>query len=238
VLGVAAAFVVGVVLLVMWRRGQSVKTEQSDAMAIQAVGLFTNGQFQESLDHANSIRSQFPGSRGAVMADYVGAKAQMQLGLFVDAERAFRDYLKESSKEPFFEQAAQHGLAASLEGQRRFAEAAQMYEDLAAEAPEGLVDQTLLDAARAHELSGSLEQARSLLETVIQKDGIESRRARVQLAGLEAAANPHGEGRVPVAAPASPDSVEAGVEGPGASRAPVPEGDDTAPESEPASNTP
>lgn len=207
VLGATATLIVGIVLLVTWGRGQSAKGEQSDTMAIQAVALFANGRFQESLDHANNLRAQFPGSRGAVVADYVRGKAQMQLGSFLDAEQAFRDYLKESAKEPFFEQAAKHGLAASLEGQRRFAEAGRMYEELAAEVPEDLVDETLLDAARALELGGSAEQARSLLEKVIQKDGAESRRARVQLAALEAAARATGEGRMPT--PATADSAEA-----------------------------
>ena len=204
VLGVAAAVIAIVVLLVMWGRGQSVKTEQSDVMAIQAIGMLTNGQFQQSLDQATAIRSEFPGSRGAAIAAYVHAKSQLQLGAFVDAERGFRDYLKESSEEPFFENAAKQGLAASLEGQRRFNEAGQMYEELANQSPEELADQSRLDAARAYELGGSTQQARGLLEGVIAKDGRQSRQARVQLAALEVGLNAIGEGRLPEPVQAAP----------------------------------
>ena len=197
VLGIAAAVVAGVVLLVMWGRGHSVKTEQSDTLAIQAIGMLTSGQFQRSLDQATTIRTQFPHSRGAAIAAYAHAKSQLQLGAFVDAERGFREYLSESSKEPFFEQAAKSGLAASLEGQRRFSEAGQVYEELAAQSPEALADQALLDAARAYELGGSTQQARSLLERVLEKDGLQSRQARVQLAALDVGLQAIGEGRVP-----------------------------------------
>lgn len=197
VLSVVAALVIGIVVLVMWGRGRTEKTEQSDVLAVQALGLFTNGQFQQSLDQSASIRVQFPGSRGAAISAYVHGKSQLQLGAFVDAERSFRDYLSESSKEPFFEHAARQGLAASLEGQRRFAEAGQLYEELAALAPEELADTARLDAARAYELGGAAQQARSLLEAVIAKEGPQARQARVQLAALEAAENAIGEGRVP-----------------------------------------
>jgi len=188
----------------MWGRGQSAKGDTSDTLAVQAIGLFTNGQFQPALDQANSIRTQYPGSRGAAIAAYVRGKAQLQLGVFVDAERAFTDYLNESSKERFFEEAAKRGLAASLEGQRRFAEAGQMYEDLAAEVSDPLVDTTLLDAARAYELGGATQKAKEVLERVIQKDGAQSRTARVQLAALEVSVQAVGEGRVPEPAADAP----------------------------------
>ncbi len=210
VLGVGAALIVGIVLLVMWGRGQSTKTETSDILAVQAIGLMTNGQFQPALDQSNAIRTQYPGSRGAAIAAYVRGKSQLQLGVFVDAERAFRDYLNESGKEPFFEDAAKRGLAASLEGQRRFAEAGQLYEDLAAESPEELVDPTLLDAARAYELAGLSDRAKAVLERVIAKDGAQARTARIQLAALEVALNAVGEGRVPEPPAPSTDSVPEG----------------------------
>jgi len=207
VLGVGAAVVAGIVLLVMWGRGQSEKTEQSDVMAIQAIGMLTSGQFQQSLDQAKAIRAQYPGSRGAAIAAYVHGKSQLQLGAFADAERSFQDYLKESSEEPFFENAAKQGLAASLEGQRRFNEAGKIYEELADQSPEPLADQTRLDAARAYELGGSTKEARTLLEGVIAKQGLQSRQARVQLAALDVGLNAIGEGHLPEPVPAPADST-------------------------------
>ncbi len=240
VLGVAAALIVGVVLLVMWGRGQSAKTAESDILGVQAIGLLANGQFQQALDHSNTVRAQFPGSRGAAIAAYVRGKAQLQLGVFVDAERAFRDYMNESSKEPFFERAAKRGLAASLEGQRRFGEAGQLYEELAAESPDELIDQTLLDAARAYELGGAPQQAKTLLERVIDNDGLQARQARIQLAGLEAATNAFGEGKIPepAAAPA-PGAESTGGEA-AAQEAPQDTtrgGGESADESQPEENT-
>jgi tetratricopeptide (TPR) repeat protein len=187
VLGVAAGAAALVVLITLWSHGRQEKTSTADMRASSVVAAFSAGQFDTALQMADAILSSHPGTRGAVIASYIKGKAQLQLGKAAEAEQSFRSYLAASGKAPFFETAAQQALAATLETEGRYAEAAEMYQTLAAKLEEPLAVDARLDAARAYRLAGSTDRAKALLQELQEKESATSRRVRIELAIMEAA---------------------------------------------------
>ena len=187
VLGIAAGAGAVVVLFTLWSHGRQEKTSTSDLRATSVVAAFTAGQFDVAQQMADAVLASHPGTRGAVIASYIKGKAELQLGKATEAEQSFRSYLASSSKAPFFETAAQQGLAATLETEGRYADAAEMYQTLATKLGEPLADDARLDAARAYRLAGATDRAKVLLQELKEKESATSRRARIELAILDAA---------------------------------------------------
>lgn len=187
VLGVTGAVILAVVLAVFWSRSRTTKAIESDQQASVMVSNLVAGQYQNCVDLANQLQNNYGGTRAAILADYVKGKAQLQLGSYQEAEQSFRSYLDKSSKAPFYEKSAQLGLAASLEGQSRYSEAAERYQTLAGHLIENEADEAMLCSARAYRLAGDTEKARAVLQGVIDKGQPSARQARIELAVLNAA---------------------------------------------------
>lgn len=166
VVGVLVGVVVLLVLGVLWVRDSRHRGVASDQSFSQVVLGYANGQYDQALQAAQNLQSQSPGSRGAVMAQYVAGMCQLQLGKFAEAEQSLRGYLQTATKAPFYESAARPALAAALEAQERHAEAAAMYQEAASGAPELQASQLKLQAARAFRAAGSVDQAKAILQTL------------------------------------------------------------------------
>jgi len=186
VLGTVGAVVLAIILVVFWSRSRGEKKVESDQQASIVVSSYVAGQYESSIQQAVQLQTTFGGTRAAVIADFIKGKAELQLGRFADAEQSFRSYLERSSKAPFYQQAAEVGLAASLEGQGRFREAGEKYATLAGSLKDDQADEMLLNAARAYRLGGALDQARPLLQKIIENDKAGARPARLELAVLDA----------------------------------------------------
>lgn len=207
VLGVTGAVVLAIVLAVFWSRSRATKAIESDQQASVLVSNLVAGQYQNSVDLANQLQNSYGGTRAAVLADYVKGRAHLQLGQYAEAEQSFRAYLDKSSKAPFYETAAQQGLAASLEGQNRFAEAAERYQALGSTLPADLADAAILSAARAYRLAGDADKARSLLKGLVDKDAASARQARIELAVLDAVGTPQPLWGATIPSPAMPNTL-------------------------------
>jgi tetratricopeptide (TPR) repeat protein len=188
-IGGILALIVVVVLVSFWTRGRSERSLESNVRAEASVGAFAVGEYQTALQMADAVVASYPGTRAASLASYVTGQANLQLGNFIAAEQGFRRYLDGSKKEKFYEQSGQLGLAASLEGQQRFAEAANLYIQTASSLPKNLAQQASMDAARCWRLAGSYDQAESLLEQVVSEGEMLSSRATLELAVVEALRN-------------------------------------------------
>jgi len=187
VLGIAAAVVVAIVLVVFWARGQAQKAREADVRFAQVIAAFSAGQSEPAAQIAITMQSEFAGSRAAILATYIAGRCQLQLGKFPEAEESFRKYIASASKAPFYAQAATRGLAAAVEAQGRAAEAAALYQEAAAALPEPLASEARLDAARALRVAGSLDQAKDLLESIVAQNTDLTSQARIELALLSSA---------------------------------------------------
>lgn len=206
------AIIIVVVLLVFWSRGRTERSLDANVRAEAAVGAFAVGEHQTALQMADGVVATYPGSRAATLASYVAGQSNLQLGNFIAAEQGFRRYLEGASKEPFYENSAQLGLAASMEGQRRFAEAANLYIQTAEVLAASLANQARMDAARCWRLASSYDQAESLLQQVVNDGELLASRASVELAIVEALRNS--------TTPAAPSETPAETETPSSEATP------------------
>lgn len=170
VVGVAVGVLVLIVLGVLWVRDTRQRGTAADQTLSQVVLGYANGAYDQALQLALDLQTQNPGSRGAVMAQYMAGMCQLQLGKFAEAEQSLRAYVEAASKAPFYESAARPALAAAIEGQERHAEAAAMYQEAAVAAPEPQASQLKLKAARAFRAAGSMAQAKSILQALATGD--------------------------------------------------------------------
>jgi tetratricopeptide (TPR) repeat protein len=189
VIGGVLALVVIIVLLVFWSRGRSERSTEANVRAEASVGAFSVGEYETSLQMADGVMASYPGSRAAVLAAYVSGQSNLQLGNFIAAEQSFQRYLDGVDKEPFYENSARRGLAASLEGQQRFREAAAIYLQAADAVSGQLAEETRIDAARCWRLAGDFDQAERLLQQVAAGDDVLASRASLELAVVEALRN-------------------------------------------------
>ena len=188
-IGAVLAVAIVSVLLVFWTRGRSERALDSNVRAEASVGAFAVGQYQTALQMADGIIASYPDTRAASLAYYVAGQSNLQLGNFIAAEQGFQRYLSSAHKELFYEKSGQLGLAASFEGQQRFAEAANLFVQTAETLPDNLAEQARMDAARCWRLAGSYDQAERLLEQVVNDGELLSSRATIELAVVEALRN-------------------------------------------------
>jgi len=186
-LGVVAGIVVIGVLAMLWRQDVQQKSTQANQSLSQVVVGYANGQFDQVIELSNSLQTTNPGSKSAVMSKYLAGASMMRLGRFAEAEQSLRAYLAEAAKYPFYENAAQTALASSLEAQGKFADAAAIYQELAAKLGEPLASEAQLSAARALGRSGSVDQAKAILQKLAGDNGTKAREARIELAILQSA---------------------------------------------------
>ena len=190
-LGVLAGVAVVIGLGLLWRHDARQKTVQAGQGLSQVISAYASNQPEQVIERANALQTSSPGSPGAVAAKYLAGAAQLQLGRFADAEQSLRVYLESSAKMPMYENAAREALAAALESQNKFAEAAAEYQGLAAKLEGPAALRVKLDAARALREAGSLAEAKSLLEQ-LAKEPVTAQEAKLQLAIIDnlAAARP------------------------------------------------
>jgi TolA-binding protein len=186
-LGVIAGVIVVALLAMLWRQDVRHKASAADESLSQVVVGYANGQYDQVVELSNSLQTTGPGSKAAVLSKYLAGASQMRLGRFPEAEQSLRAYLAEASKYPFYADAAQSALAASLEAQGKSAEAAAIYQEQAAKLSEPLASEAQLAAARALGRAGQTDQAKAILEKLAGENGAKAREARIELAILQSA---------------------------------------------------
>lgn len=184
VLGVAAGVIIVVALGVLWSRDRVSKTQQSAESLSAVISAFGNGAYDQSMELATAAQTQHPGTPSAALATYFVGASQLRLGRFAEAEASLRAYLAQAGKAPFYEQAAQVALGAALEGQKKYAEAAQLYQTEAAKMPDAVAADVQLDAARALRQAGQKDQAREILQKLAEGTTAAGRQAKIDLAVL------------------------------------------------------
>ncbi len=189
VLGVAAGIVLIVVIGVLWSRDHAARAAAADSSISEVVLGFAGGNYQATLDAANAVQASHPGTEAARNAKYFAGASQLRMGQFPEAEQTLRAYLADTGPKGFYEHAARAAVAASLEGQSKFADAAAIYQEEANVLPEALANDARLDAARALRLAGSVDQAKGILTKLSELTNapMVARQAKIELAVIESA---------------------------------------------------
>lgn len=186
-LGILAGVAVIIAVGVLWTRDARQKAHRADTNLSSAVMAYATGQYDKAVQVANDLQTSAAGTDAALLAKYVAGASQLRLGRFQEAETSLRSYLDSASKNPFYENAARGALASTLEAQGRFADAAGLYQELAGKLPEPMSIDAEIDAARALAAAGSVDQAKAILQKHATGTTQQARKARIELAILDAA---------------------------------------------------
>jgi tetratricopeptide (TPR) repeat protein len=188
VLGAAGGVIVVVLIAVLWSRDHAARDAAAASSISEVVLGFASGNYQSTLDAANAVQTSHPGTDAAQNAKYFAGACQLRMGQFPEAEQTLRAYLADTGTKGFYEHAARAALAASLEGQKKFADAAALYQEEANTLPEALANDSRLDAARALQRAGSVDQAKEILQKLSElTNSPVARQAKIELAVIESA---------------------------------------------------
>jgi len=191
-IGLVAVVVVILVSMMVIRSRRATELDAGAALT-SATQALNSGLIEQAEQQLNEIVADYPGTRSAGAATcYLGTIAYEQ-GRVDEALDRFEEYLSRYGGTGNLRQVALEGKASVHEQHREFAEAAQVYRDLALDArdiPEAF-SRFMLNAMRCYRSASDWESAKLAATEIIQADP-ESHfagEARVALAEAEARAN-------------------------------------------------
>lgn len=213
--------VVGILAIVLGAIGWGYLSSQQDAEAEEALGsilaYYETGDLETALNGTDTapglleIAEEY-GDKTA--ASFFAADALFQLGRYDEAA----EYFRQVDLGGLFGASATAGLAAVHEMQGELAEAGELYERAAGDFPgEATAPGYLLDAGRAYQGAGQLEDAERVYQRAVEEfeDTPEATVAAVELASVVAARNAVGEATGGIEPGPEPDSTAAAAPAPG-----------------------
>ena len=161
--------------------------EEAQSLFGEALTYYMAGQIPSAGQRFEQVHEHAPGTREGVYALYFSGKCALLEGRNLEAIEIFDAYLDSGSEHAFFRDAALAGKAAALENERRFAEAAALYLELARDpVTTGFNEKEYLEKAaenfkNAHDTDMALETMEELLDLVT---GVEKRDLEIEIALL------------------------------------------------------
>lgn len=153
----------------------------------EAMSYFIAGQLSAAEETFKVVREQGGGSRDAVYSRYLIGKCALEDRRYLEAIEAFDDYMASAGKYDFFYDAAMAGKATALENERRFEEAAAVFEQLASHPKTNSFDKKsyLTSAAENYKKSNQKEKALEVMEQLLElSEGVEKRDLEVEISIL------------------------------------------------------
>jgi tetratricopeptide (TPR) repeat protein len=128
----------------------------------------TEQQWTEIESVARAVSDAEAGSDIAMASDLLQAAANLKLGKFAESAALYRELLS-SNAAPGGASILRVGLAAALAGEKKYDEAIQVYDDIAAADPE-YASAVRYEKALLLEASGKKEDAKKLLHELVEDD--------------------------------------------------------------------
>jgi len=156
-IGLGAIIVLAAIFLIRANRQKGFE-EASLSLTIAKL-KFVTGLVEESEPEFRTLKASY-GGRIAGEAQYYLARTAFLRGNVGEAEVAFREYLDNYSVDKYLDVAALAGLAASIEAQKRFAEAAEIYISIPRKYPKHHYSpEAMYQAARCYLWAGQKDKA-------------------------------------------------------------------------------
>jgi predicted negative regulator of RcsB-dependent stress response len=191
----AVQVVAGVVLVILvllasslWSQKQRRAEGEASVELAKARIAYDQGNYQAAIEVLEGLVNRYGSTRSGVTGLYYLANAYFNTGDYDAAQRYFKAY-ERKGKDPMLKAAAKAGVAACLEQQGQYLEAARIYEETAQKYSDHFAaPQYLMDAGRNYTLAGSLEDARRVYQMVTERypKSILVTEAEIRLAELQA----------------------------------------------------
>jgi outer membrane protein assembly factor BamD (BamD/ComL family) len=154
----AGILVVAVVALLVRANRERAFQDASLELTIAKI-MFDMGNLDQAEPQLQSIKDKY-GGRIAGEAQYYLARAAFMRGDVEKAEAAFRDYVNNYHVDSYLDVSAIAGLAASVESQGKYAEAAEIYLSIPRKYPKHYFSpEAMYQAARCYLLAGQRDKA-------------------------------------------------------------------------------
>lgn len=159
VLGLAAAILVVIVAIFLIRTSQQRAYDDASLELTIAKIMFDMGRLDEAEPQLQSIKSKY-GGRIAGEAQYYLARSSFVRGNVEEAEAAFREYVRNYHVNNYVDAAAFAGLAACVESQGKYIEAAEIYLSIPRKYPKNFFSaEAMYQAARCYLLADQRDKA-------------------------------------------------------------------------------
>lgn len=186
-----SGFFIGLIVLIViiigsfWVQNSREKThEEAVTQFSEALNSFRRADIKTAEELFKIVEDRFGGFREGVHASYFIGKCALLGGRNAEAIQAFDKYLGNRKKDTFFHDAAMDGKAVALENERRYAEAAEVYSELA----KNIKTNSFMEkvyvrrAADNYKLSNQKENAIEMIERLLDLTaGVERRDAEIEL---------------------------------------------------------
>lgn len=163
-----AAIVVIAAAVVFYNYSQTKSEKTASVELARATRTLESGDFQNAIAQLSSIVDNNGGSTSGTMARLYLANAFFRNKDYVNAEKNYRKFASSFSGDDYFISAAQGGIAASLQAQKKYHEAAQVFEKAAGKYESVLAPNFLIQAGRCYANLGENAKAKAMYQKVIE----------------------------------------------------------------------
>ncbi|MFH1943779.1 MAG: tetratricopeptide repeat protein [bacterium] len=168
-IGMIVALVVVVVSFMMIRSKKSAENTADARMGV-AEQFYYATDYTRAIQELDQIVNLYAGTNAAGRAVFFIANSYFAIGDIPNAEKYFRMYLDDYSKDALFIVSSMAGIAACLEYQDQFLQAAQMYEKAWNRQPDSFdAPFHLKDAGRCYIAAGSKEKGKEMYRLILDK---------------------------------------------------------------------
>ncbi len=126
--------------------------------------------YPRAIDELTKIADTYSGTNAAGSAIFFVANSYFATGDYDNAEKYYKIYLKNYSKNKLFSASSSAGVAACLDSKERYSDAARLYENDGKKYGDLFVAPFYLrDAGRCYTLAGNKEKAKEIYKYILEK---------------------------------------------------------------------
>jgi len=170
VLAGVAGVVVAILIVVFVNNYQSQKNEEAQAALGDVYIALFEGRVDEAINKSQKLATEYSGEAAGQEALIALANLQFEQKRISEARGNFQKFIDQYGSDPLLKYGAWSGLAACLEADGKFAEAAQKFKAYADAHPDTpFAPVALKEAGRCYQLAQDQKQAQTVYEIVLNK---------------------------------------------------------------------
>ena len=167
---IAVVALIAIVLVIVLAPGRETQNPEADMLHTQAMGLVTMGRFQEAENTLLDLTSKYSNTRAGKIGYYYLGTIYYNTGRFDQALTNFEKFLSVQKKDYLLVPSARFGAACSAEGLKDYEAALSYYKKIIADKESPFYLMAMLAYARVTGLLGNKEEAREMLEDLLEQD--------------------------------------------------------------------
>ncbi len=167
---IATVALIAIVLIIVLAPGREKQNPEADMLHTQAMGLVTMGRLQEAENTLLDLTSKYSNTRAGKIGYYYLGTIYYNTGKFDQALTNFEKFLSVQKRDYLLVPSARFGAACSAEGLKDYETALGYYKKVSADKESPFYLMAMLAYARVTGLLGNKEEAREMLEELLEQD--------------------------------------------------------------------